>query len=91
MSVSTLTFLILQPELLLGLLAGEVDAAAELGAVQGLGHVVAAVLSEESQQLLAGALCRQRLQHLGKAWPGSRRRQQKVSLYSEGWNGWAGY
>lgn len=45
--VSALTFLILQPELLLSLLAGEVDAAAELGAVQGLRHVVTAVLLEE--------------------------------------------
>lgn len=31
-----LTFLVLEPELLLGLLTGEVDAAAELGAVQRL-------------------------------------------------------
>lgn len=67
-SVSTLTFLILQPELLLGLLAGEVDAAAELGAVQGLGHVVAAVLLEKGQQLPSRALCRQCLQHLRKAY-----------------------
>lgn len=55
--VSMLTFLVLQPELLLGLLAGEVDAAAELGAIQSLRHIVAAVLLEESQQLLAGAVC----------------------------------
>lgn len=65
-----LTFLVLQPELLLGLLAGEVDAAAELGAVQRLRHVVAAVLLEERQQLVAIARRRQRLQHLGKAWRG---------------------
>lgn len=51
-----LTFLILQPELLLGLLAGEVDAAAELGAIQGLRHIVAAVLLEKSQQLISCAL-----------------------------------
>lgn len=69
-----LTFLVLQPELLLGLLAGEVDAAAELGAVQRLRHVVAAVLLEERQQLVAGARRRQRLQHLGKAWRGRERR-----------------
>lgn len=55
LSVSTLTFLILQPELLLRLLAGEVDAAAELGAVQGLRHIVAAVLLEKCQQLLTRA------------------------------------
>ena len=51
-----LTFLVLQPELLLGLLAGEVDAAAELGSVHGLGHVVAAILLEKGQQLLSCAL-----------------------------------
>lgn len=67
LSVGALTFLVLQPELLLGLLAGEVDAAAELGAVQRLRHVVAAVLLEESQQLLTCAGRRQRLQHLRKA------------------------
>lgn len=66
--LAALTFLVLQPKLLLGLLAGEVDAAAELGAVQRLRHVVAAVLLEERQQLVAGARRRQRLQHLGKAW-----------------------
>lgn len=63
-----LTFLVLQPQLLLGLLAGEVDATAELGAVQGLGHVVAAVLLEKSQELLPRALCRQSLQDLRKAY-----------------------
>lgn len=68
LSVSRLTFLVLQPELLLGLLAGEVDAAAELGAVQGFRHIVAAILLEESQQLLTSALCRQGLQDLRKAW-----------------------
>lgn len=56
LSVSMLTFLILQPELLLGLLAGKVDAAAELGAVQGFRNIVAAVLLEKSQQLLTCAL-----------------------------------
>lgn len=64
----SLTFLVLQPELLLDLLAGEVDAAAQLGAVQSLRHVVASVLPEEGQQLHARALRRQRLQHLGEAW-----------------------
>lgn len=67
LSVGALTFLVLEPELLLGLLAGEVDAAAELGAVQRLRHVVAAILLEEGQQLLTCAGRRQRLQHLGKA------------------------
>lgn len=62
-----LTFLVLQPELLLDLLAGEVDAAAQLGSVQRLRHVVAAVLLQEGEQLLARALRRQRLQHLGEA------------------------
>lgn len=62
-----LTFLVLQPELLLGFLAGEVDAAAELGAVQRLRHVVAAVLLQERQQLVATARRRQRLENLGKA------------------------
>ncbi len=57
LSVNTLTFLVLQPELLLSLLAGEVDAAAELGAVQGFRHIVAAVLLEKSHQLLACAIC----------------------------------
>lgn len=74
MPLPALTFLVLQPELLLGLLAGEVDAAAELGAVQRLRHVVAAVLLEERQQLVASARRRQRLQHLGKAWRGRERR-----------------
>lgn len=46
--VSMLTFLVLQPELLLGLLAGEVDAAAELRAIEGLRYIVAAVLLEKS-------------------------------------------
>jgi len=62
-----LTFLVLQPELLLRLLAGEVDVAAELGAVEGLRDVVAAVALEEGQQLLPRALGRQGLHHLGEA------------------------
>lgn len=66
--MGSLTFLVLQPELLLDLLAGEVDAAAQLGAVQSLRHVVAPVLLEEGQQLPACALRRQGLQHLGEAW-----------------------
>lgn len=66
--MGSLTFLVLQPELLLDLLAGEVDAAAQLGAVQSLRHVVAPVLLEEGQQLLPRALRRQGLQHLGEAW-----------------------
>lgn len=68
--MGSLTFLVLQPELLLDLLAGEVDAAAQLGAVQSLRHVVAPVLLEEGQQLPARALRRQGLQHLGEAWVG---------------------
>lgn len=62
-----LTFLVLQPQLLLDLLAGEVDAAAQLGPIERLRHVVAAVLLEEDQQFLARALRRQRLQYLGEA------------------------
>lgn len=68
MQFPPLTFLVLQPELLLSLLAGEVDGAAELGAVKGLRHVMAAVLLDEGQQLLSGALCSQCLQNLGEAW-----------------------
>lgn len=97
MSLSALTFLVLQPELLLGLLAGEVDAAAELGAVQGLRHVVAAVLLQERQQLVAGAGRRQRLENLGKAWWGSRGRQMEgvmtlcVRLSEGGYQGPLGF
>lgn len=64
----SLTFLVLQPKLLLGLLAGEVDAAAELGAVQSLGNVVAPVLLQKGQQLSTRALPRQCLQHLREAY-----------------------
>lgn len=44
-----LTFLILEPQLLLHLLAGEVDGAAELGAVQSLSDVVGAKLLDEGE------------------------------------------
>lgn len=63
-----LTFLVLQPELLLGLLAGEVNAAAELGAVQTLRHIMAAIFLEKSQELLTCALPWQRFQHLRKVY-----------------------
>lgn len=57
LTVSILTFLVLQPELLLGLLAGEVNAAAELRAIQGFRHIMAAILLKKSQQLVTCALC----------------------------------
>lgn len=61
-----LTFLVLKPELLLGSLAGEVDVAGELGAVERLGHVMAAVLPDEGQQLVPRALRVQCLQDFGE-------------------------
>lgn len=65
-SVSLLTFLVLQPELLLGLLAGKVDVAAKFRAIQGLRHIMAAIQLEESKKLLTCAVARQRLEHLRK-------------------------
>jgi len=62
-----LTFLVLEPELLLDLLAGEVDGAAELGAVQCLCDVVRAKLLDEGEQLLPAAVLRQDLQDVRKA------------------------
>lgn len=49
LSVCMLTFLVLQPELLLGLLAREEDTAAEFRAIEGLRHIVTAILQEKSQ------------------------------------------
>lgn len=51
-----LTFLILEPELLLDLLAGKMDDAGELGAIQSLCDVVGAVVLDEGQQLVPTAL-----------------------------------
>lgn len=51
-----LTFLILKPQLLLDLLAGEVNDAGELGTVQGLCDIVGAVVLDEGQQLIPTAL-----------------------------------
>lgn len=67
---SLLTFLVLEPELLLDLLAGEVDGAAELGAVQRLGDVVGAKLLDEREQLLPAAVLVQDLQDVCKACGG---------------------
>lgn len=65
--ITLLTFLVLEPELLLDLLAGEVDGAAELGAVQRLGDVVGAKLLDEGEQLLPAAVLVQDLQDVCKA------------------------
>lgn len=65
-----LTFLVLEPELLLHLLAGEVDVAAELGAVQSLRDVMAAILLDEGQELVTSAVRCQRFQNLGEPWGG---------------------
>jgi len=62
-----LTFLILEPQLLLHLLAGKVDGAAELGAVQSLSDVVGAELLDEGEQLLPAAVFAQDLQDVGEA------------------------
>lgn len=62
-----LTFLVLEPELLLDLLAGEVDGAAELGAIQSLRDVVGAKLLDEGEQLLPAAVLVQDLQDVGEA------------------------
>lgn len=62
-----LTFLVLEPELLLDLLAGEVDGAAELGAIQCLRDVVRAKLLDEGEQLLPAAVLIQDLQDVRKA------------------------
>lgn len=62
-----LTFLILEPQLLLHLLAGKVDGAAELGAVQSLSDVVGAELLDEGEQLLPAAVLVQDLQDVGEA------------------------
>lgn len=78
-SAALLTFLVLEPELLLDFLAGEVDGAAELGAVQGLRDVVRAELLDEGEQLLPAAVLVQDLQDVCEAcgreagvgrWPG---------------------
>lgn len=66
-SHSLLTFLVLEPELLLDLLAGEVDGAAELGAVQRLRDVVGAKLLDEGEQLFPAAVLVQDLQDVCKA------------------------
>lgn len=63
-----LTFLVLEPELLLHLLTGEVDVTAELGAVQSLGDVMAAVLLNEGQELVTRAVRRQGFQDLREPW-----------------------
>lgn len=65
--IPLLTFLVLEPELLLDLLAGEVDGAAELGAVQRLRDVVGAKLLDEGEQLLPAAVLVQDLQDVCKA------------------------
>lgn len=65
---SRLTFLVLEPQLLLDLLAGEVDDAGELGAIEGLCDVVGAVVLDEGQQLLPAALLAQDLEDVGEAW-----------------------
>lgn len=65
--VALLTFLVLEPELLLDLLAGEVDGAAELGAIQRLRNVVGAKLLDEGEQLLPAAVLVQDLQDVCKA------------------------
>lgn len=65
---SRLTFLVLEPQLLLDLLAGEVDDAGELGAIEGLCDVVGAVVLDEGQQLLPAALLGQDLEDVGEAW-----------------------
>lgn len=62
-----LTFLVLEPQLLLNLLAGEVDDAGELGAIEGLGDVVGAVVLDEGQQLLPTALLGQDFEDVGEA------------------------
>lgn len=66
-SHSLLTFLVLEPELLLDLLAGEVDGAAELRAIQRLCNVVGAKLLDEGEQLLPAAVLVQDLQDVCKA------------------------
>lgn len=65
---SRLTFLVLEPQLLLDLLAGEVDDTGELRAVERLCDVVGAVVLEEGQQLLPTALLGQDLKDVGEAW-----------------------
>lgn len=52
---------------MLDLLAGEVDDAGELGAVEGLCDVVGAVVLDEGQQLLPTALPGQDLEDVGEA------------------------
>lgn len=52
---------------MLDLLAGEVDDAGELGAVEGLCDVVGAVVLDERQQLLPTALPGQDLEDVGEA------------------------
>lgn len=65
---SRLTFLVLEPQLLLDLLAGEVDDAGELGAIESLCDVVGAVVLDEGQQLLPATLLTQDLEDVGEAW-----------------------
>lgn len=83
--VPALTFLILEPELLLHLLAGEVDVTAELGAVQSLGDVMAAVLLDEGQELVTCAVCRQRFQNLREPWKGDTSQGDRTQNFSEYW------
>lgn len=65
---SRLTFLVLEPQLLLDLLAGEVDDTGELRAIEGLCDVVGAVVLDEGQKLLPTALLGQDLEDVGEAW-----------------------
>lgn len=79
---SRLTFLVLEPQLLLDLLAGEVDDTGELGAVEGLCQVVRAIVLDEGEQLLPAALLAQDLEHVGEAWTG---RSMGRRSESRGW------
>lgn len=79
-SKNHLTFLVLEPELLLDLLARKADGAAVLGPVQGLGDVMGAVLLNEVEQLLSAAVLLQHFQDICKSWARKKRFQIRSLL-----------
>ncbi len=79
----SLTFLVLEPELLLGLLAGKVDVAGQFRTIQRLGDVMTAVLPNKRKQLIPCAVCCQGFQHLWEIWPKHHHTQKQLILYVE--------
>ncbi len=79
----SLTFLVLEPELLLGLLAGKVDVAGEFRTIQRLRDVMTAVLPNKRKQLIPCAVCCQGFQHLWKSDKAPPHIQRQLIFYVE--------